>query len=96
MNERRRLAQRGIIAVTVALDGEGKLVGAPSFSMAGIPIDDERDAFVDEAVESAAGAARKGAKDPEKLREAIRLAVRRTATHWTGKKPVVNVSLMEV
>ncbi|MGP1282850.1 MAG: ribonuclease J [Parasphingopyxis sp.] len=96
MNERRRLAQRGIIAVTVALDGGGKLVGAPSFSMAGIPIDDERDAFIDEAVESAAGAARKGAKDPEKLREAVRLAVRRTATHWTGKKPVVNVSLMEV
>ncbi|QLC24371.1 ribonuclease J [Parasphingopyxis algicola] len=96
MNERRRIAQRGIIAVTVALNGSDKLVGKPSFSMAGIPIEDEREEFIDDAVGAAADAARKGAKDPEKLREAIRLAVRRTATHWTGKKPVVNVSLMEV
>lgn len=96
MNERRRIAQRGIIAVTVALDSKSKLVGTPSFSMAGVPIEDERGEFIDECVEAAAGAVRKGAKDLEKLREAVRLAVRRKATHWTGKKPVVNVSLMEI
>lgn len=96
MNERRRIGQRGIIAVAVAFDSEGKLRGAPAFSMAGIPVEEDREEFIDDAVEAAADAARKGAKDPEKLREAIRLAVRRTATHWTGKKPVVNVSLMEV
>jgi ribonuclease J len=96
MNERRRIAQRGIITVTVALDSKGELVGTPSFSMAGVPIEDERQEFIDECVEAAAGAVRKGAKDLEKLRESVRLAVRRKATHWTGKKPVVNVSLMEV
>lgn len=96
MNERRRIAQRGIIAVTVALDSKAALVGTPSFSMAGVPIEDEREDFIDECVEAAAGAVRKGAKDLEKLREAVRLAVRRKATYWTGKKPVVNVSLMEV
>ena len=37
-----------------------------------------------------------GAGDEAKLREAIRLAVRRRATHWTGKKPVVDVSLIRV
>lgn len=96
MNERRRIAQRGIIAVTVALDSKDELVGSPSFSMAGVPIEDEREEFIDECIEAAAGAVRKGAKDLEKLRESVRLAVRRKATHWTGKKPVVNVSLMEV
>lgn len=96
MNERRRIGQRGLIAVTVAFGSDGKMRGTPAFSMAGIPVEEDRDAFIDDAVEAAADAARKGAKDPEKLREAIRLAVRRTATHWTGKKPVVNVSLMEV
>lgn len=96
MNERRRIGQRGIIAVTVALDAKGKTRGTPSFSMAGVPIEEDREEFIDEAVAAAAHAAQKGAKDPEKLRESIRLAVRRTATHWTGKKPVVNVSLMEV
>lgn len=96
MNERRRIAQRGMIAITVALDSAGKLCGTPSFSMAGVPIEEDREEFIDDAVESAADAARKGAKDLEKLREAIRLAVRRTATHWTGKKPVVTVSLIQV
>lgn len=96
MNERRRIGQQGIIAVAVAFDGDGKLRGTPVFSMAGIPIEEDRDEFIDDAVEAAVDAVRKGAKGPERLREAIRLAVRRTATHWTGKKPVVNVSLMEV
>jgi ribonuclease J len=96
MNERRRIAQRGLIAVAVAFDTKGQMRGTPAFSMAGIPVEEDREQFIDEAVEAAAGAARKGAKDPEKLREAIRLAVRRLATDWTGKRPVVNVSLMEV
>ena len=30
----------------------------------------------------------------EALRERVRLAVRRTATRWTGKKPVVDVLLI--
>ena len=32
----------------------------------------------------------------EKVREAIRLAVRRCANEWTGKKPVVDVLLVKV
>ena len=96
MNERRRIGQRGLIAVTVAFGSDGKMRGSPSFSMAGIPVEEDREAFIDDAIEAAVNAARAGANDPEKLREAIRLAVRRMATHWTGKKPVVNVSLMEV
>jgi ribonuclease J len=32
-----------------------------------------------------------GKGDEAKLREAVRLAVRRVATEWTGKKPVVTV-----
>ena len=31
-----------------------------------------------------------------KLRESIRLAVRRRATAWTGKKPVVDVSIIRI
>jgi ribonuclease J len=30
------------------------------------------------------------------LREAVRLAVRRCATEWTGKKPVVDVLVIRV
>jgi ribonuclease J len=34
--------------------------------------------------------------EEEKTREAVRLAVRRCATLWTGKKPVVEVMLAKV
>jgi ribonuclease J len=33
-------------------------------------------------------------RDAERLREDVRLAVRRAATRWTGKKPVVDVLLI--
>ena len=36
---------------------------------------------------------RKG--DTEKLRESIRLGVRRVASSWTGKKPIVDVMIVE-
>jgi ribonuclease J len=34
--------------------------------------------------------------EKEKIREAVRLAVRRTATEWTGKKPIVDVMLLQI
>ena len=45
----------------------------------------------------AAAANAANTRGPEdKVREAIRLAVRRCATEWTGKKPVVDVLLVRV
>jgi hypothetical protein len=34
--------------------------------------------------------------DVEKVRESVRLAVRRCATLWSGKKPIVEVTLARV
>jgi ribonuclease J len=33
--------------------------------------------------------------DYDKLRETVRLAVRRVAVSWTGKKPIVDVLIVE-
>ena len=35
-------------------------------------------------------------RDRERLREQVRLAVRRVATRWTGKKPVIDVVVVQV
>jgi ribonuclease J len=96
MNERRRLALAGLISVAVTLDGDDRLQGEVAVDMQGIPVEEDRGAFLREAGEAAADAIAKGAGSEDKLREAIRLAVRRCATDWTGKKPVVSVLLVRI
>ncbi len=51
--------------------------------------------FLDEASEAAIKAVKNRKGDMEKLREDVRLAVRRVATSWTGKKPIVDVLIVE-
>jgi ribonuclease J len=95
MNERRRLALAGLISVAVAIDGDGRVHGDVEIDLQGIPVEEDRAAFLEEASAAAADAAAKnGGKDEGKVREAVRLAVRRCATEWTGKKPVVSVLLV--
>jgi ribonuclease J len=91
MNERRKISVNGIISVALALDSNDRLRGQVEIGLAGIPVEEDRDDFIEEAAQAAADAVAKGAQTPDKLREAIRLAVRRCASEWTGKKPVVDV-----
>jgi ribonuclease J len=91
MNERRKVAANGIISVALALDANNRLRGQVEIGLAGVPVEEDRDDFIEEAAQAAADAVAKGAQTEDKLREAIRLAVRRCATEWTGKKPVVDV-----
>jgi ribonuclease J len=96
MNERRKIASFGTIAVALALDVQDRLVGDVEIALEGIPVEEDRDAFLQEVCDAASEAARKGAATEEKLRETVRLAVRRCATEWTGKKPVVDVLLVRI
>jgi ribonuclease J len=95
INERRKIAFSGLIAVAVPVDVEGRLAGKIVVRPFGVPIEQDRDDFIADAAD-AATRAYEPARDIEKLREAVRLAVRRCATLWTGKKPVVEVMLLEV
>jgi ribonuclease J len=95
MNERRRIATIGVISVAVPVDERGKLAGDVELGLWGVPVEEDRDAFLAEACKVAAKAANTSGPE-EKVREAIRLAVRRCATDWTGKKPVVDVLLVRV
>ena len=95
MGERRRLALNGQISVAVAIGSNGRVIGEPQLKLQGVPVEEDRDAFLDEVTEAAAQASRKPERDREKLREGIRLAVRRCASRWTGKKPVVDVLMVE-
>ncbi|NIJ20054.1 ribonuclease J [Sphingomonas naasensis] len=95
ITERRRLALYGQISVAVAIHGS-RLKGAPQIRVQGVPVEEDRDAFLEEAAEAAAEAVRKDGRNLEALRESLRLAVRRVAVRFTGKKPVVDVLIVEL
>jgi ribonuclease J len=96
INERRRIAVNGQISVGIAVDRNGRAGGTPDVRVQGVPVEEERDAFLDDAIAAATEAMRGAPRDREKLREQVRLAVRRVATRWTGKKPVIDVVVVQV
>ncbi len=89
---RRRLSQAGVVSVAVGAKGDVQV------DAVGLPLELDRHAFLTETrtdVESALAAARKARAEPDKLREAARLAARRAASRWTGKKPQVIVMMSQ-
>ncbi len=96
INERRKLGLFGQVSVAVAIGKGNRLAGAPQVRIQGIPVEEDREPFIADAAEAAADAVRGGARDLDRVREDIRLAVRRVATRWTGKKPIVDVLLIAV
>jgi ribonuclease J len=97
LNERRKISVNGVIAVSVAIDAKRRtVVGQPEIALQGVPVEEDRNDFIVDTRDAATKAAAKGERDWEKLKEAIRLAVRRVGTQWTGKKPVVLVSVIKV
>lgn len=93
INERRKLAINGVILVSLPVDRAGRLRGDPLVRALGVPVEEDRSDFLRDAADVAARAVTAG-MDEEKLRETVRLAVRRCATVWTGKKPVVEVMVV--
>lgn len=95
INERRKLAYGGVIAVSLPVGSDGRLSGQPLIRPFGVPVENDRDDFIADATDAAARAFDPDAS-PDNRREAVRLAVRRCATLWTGKKPMVDVSELEI
>jgi ribonuclease J len=94
LNERRKISINGLITVALPIAKDGKLVGNALIRPFGVPVEEDRPDFIADAADAAERAYDAGG-DIEKVREAVRLAVRRCATLWTGKKPVVEVMLVE-
>ena len=95
INDRRKLSLNGQISIGVAVGQGGRMLGRPQVRVQGVPVEEDREPFTADAVEAVSDAVRSGGRDRDRLRENIRLAVRRVATRWTGKKPIVDVLLVE-
>jgi ribonuclease J len=95
VTERRRISVGGLITVALPVAENGELAGTPHIRPFGVPVEEDRDDFVADATDSAERAFDPKAGE-EQMREAVRLAVRRCATAWTGKKPIVEVMVLKV
>jgi ribonuclease J len=88
---RRRLAREGLLVVVIDEGGDPHVHGY------GLPLDEDYDAFIEEAeadvARAIAGLKGAQARDREAVVEAARLAARRAAQRWSGKKPQTRVIL---
>jgi ribonuclease J len=86
---RRRIAGEGVLVVVLARGAK------PVIEAIGLPLDEDLPAFLEEAsndVLTAIGRLKgRDAKDEAAIREAARLAARRAAQRWSGKRPQVRV-----
>ena len=94
INERRKIGLHGLVTVALAVGRNGQLVGDPLVRPFGVPVEEDRDDFLVDASDAARKAFDASAPE-EKMREKVRLAVRRCATLWTGKKPLVEVMVIK-
>ena len=67
MNERRRAAIAGLISVAVALDDQDRVQGDVEIDLQGIPVEEDREAFLGEACQAAAAAVAKNSGKEDKL-----------------------------
>ncbi len=95
LNERRKIAYNGSKSVAVGLDERGKIMGQPMLRLHGVPLEEDEEDFLDEMYETIMKKFKKPVGDIDRFSEELRLLVRRSATEWTGKKPVVSVLVIE-
>jgi len=100
LRSRQKMTFNGAALATLVVDGEGRLQAPPQVSVHGLGDEAEDAALTDElrqrvtqAVEELEPRAR---RDDAALREAVRLAVRRSLRAWHGKKPVTEVHLVRI
>ncbi len=94
VRERRALGFSGIIAITLVLDGKGRVVGDPSTFLEGIP--DSVHGTVRSAVDEAVRRHNPKRGSEEVLVENVRRAARRAAHDAWGKKPITRVQTVSV
>jgi ribonuclease J len=100
LRNRRRMVFNGSAVVTVVLDGKGRLLGDPQLTALGL-LDaaheaEEHDAVVEAVREAVEELPHKARRDDGVVREAARLAVRRSLRDSHGKKPITDVHLVRV
>jgi len=84
------------MVVTLVVGKKARLAAEPVVLAKGVPVEEDEEAFLAECRTQAAAASQKvGFNDPRRLTDEVKIAVRRVARKWTGKKPMTDVQIIE-
>jgi len=102
LRERRHAAFNGVIAVSVVLDGRGKIASGPQVRALGLPTDseDHLDDVLDELADEAENAIKRVKGDAleldESIETAISRAVKKASQRIWGRRPVVETTVLRI
>jgi ribonuclease J len=102
LRERRHAAFNGVLAVSVALDGRGKIVSGPQVRALGLPTDEDYplEDVLDDLAEEAEKALDRLKGEERELDEAIETAmsraVKKASQRIWGRRPVVETTVLRI
>jgi len=99
LRDRRRMVYNGSAVATVVLDRNGRLLASPKVTVHGV-IEETDDVILDELADAVAraveGLRSSERRDDEAVREAARVAVRRSLRATFGKRPVTEIHIVRI
>ncbi len=98
---RQRLAFAGVVTIAIAIDRKGEMAGVPDVALTGLPEKTEAGVSLDEIVDAAVfqtfdSLPRPKRRDADVVSGAVEKAVRAAVGVVWGKKPTVNVLVIEI
>jgi ribonuclease J len=102
LRERRHAAFNGVVAVSVALDGRGRIVSGPQVRALGLPTDEDyplADVLDDLAEEAEQALARLKGEEREldaAIETAMSRAVKKASQRIWGRRPVVETTVLRI
>ena len=102
LRERRHAAHNGVLHVSLAIDGKGRVVAGPELKPLGLPGDptDPLEDILDELAEVADEAldklGRNGREDDEAVRTAVCRAVKKASQRIWDRRPIVEATILRI
>ena len=99
IKSRQRLVFNGAALASLVLDKNGKLVAPPQVTVPGLGDNESDDLGVrlsERIVEALEDLSPRDRRDDDSVREAARLALRRSLKAWHGKRPVIEIHLVRI
>lgn len=98
LRNRQRMTFNGAALATIVVDAEGNLRAPPQVTVQGLSEDDAAltQELTQKVEQALTGLGPRERRDDAALREAARLAVRRSLRAWHGKKPVTEIHLVRI